>query len=202
LVKSKEDAMRDFILNHSESLFTINGYKNTSMDMIAEKCEISKPTLYNYFDSKSSLFFDLFARFQSNMAEKAKVLMSNDKDKHLIIEEIIDLSLDFVQEKRDFLRMMIRDHHMVVHEHDDVEEHINIELRRRQEIALGLGEFMKDIVRPEILEEFGVEMIGMTLSNLLEGTFWDSIKDDSTNHENHERQKKLIMKLLKNGILI
>ena len=60
---------------------------------------------------------------------------------------------------------------------------------------------MKDIVRPEILEEFGVEMIGMALSNLLEGAFWDSIKDDSTNHENHEKQKKLIMKLLKNGIL-
>ena len=201
MVKSKEDAMRDFILNHSESLFTSNGYKNTSMDMIAEKCEISKPTLYNYFDSKSSLFFDLFTRFQSDMAEKANALMRIDKDKLLIIEEIIDLSLDFVQEKRDFLRMMIRDHHMVVHEHDDVEEHINVELRRRQEVAQGLGDFMKDIVRPEILEEFGVEMIGMALSNLLEGTFWDTIKDDSTNHENHERQKKLIMKLLKSGIL-
>lgn len=202
MVKSKEDAMRDFILNHSESLFTMNGYKNTSMDMIAEKCEISKPTLYNYFDSKSSLFFDLFSRFQGEIAGKAKVLMGTDKEKHLIIEEIIDLSLDFVQEKRDFLRMMIRDHHMVVHEHDDGEEHVNVELRRRQETALSLGEFMKDIVRPEILGEFGTEMIGMALSNLLEGTFWDSIKDDSSNHENHERQKKLIMKLLKNGILI
>jgi AcrR family transcriptional regulator len=193
--------MRDFILNHSESLFTINGYKNTSMDMIAEKCEISKPTLYTYFASKSSLFFDLFFRFQSEMSEKAKALMSIDKDKLFIIGEIIDLSLDFVQEKRDFLRMMIRDHHMVVHEHDNVEEHINIGFHRRQEVALILGEFMKDIVRPEILAEFGVEMIGMALSNLLDGTFWDSIKDDSTNHENHEKQKKLIMKLLKNGIL-
>ena len=90
---------------------------------------------------------------------------------------------------------------MVVHEHDDVEEHINVEIRRRQEVALGLGEFMRDIVRPEILEEFGAERIGMALSNLLEGTFWDSIKDDSNNHKNHEKQKKLIMKLLKSGIL-
>ena len=190
--------MRDFILNHSESLFTSNGYKNTSMDMIAEKCEISKPTLYNYFESKSSLFLDLFTRFQSEMSEKARALMGRDKDKHLIIEEIIDLSLSFVKEKRDFLRMMIRDHHMVAHEHDDIDNHMNIELRRRQEIASGLGEFMKDIVRPEILEEFGIEMIGMALSTLLEGAFWDFIKDDFTNHE---KQKKMIMRLLKNGIL-
>jgi AcrR family transcriptional regulator len=201
LVKNKEAAMRDFILNCSESLFTLHGYKNTSMDMIAENCEISKPTLYNYFASKNALFMGLFARFQGEIAEKGKELMDQNKDKHLIIEEIIDLSLDFVQEKRDFLRMMIRDHHMVVHEHDDIEKHINVELRRRQVIAMNLGEFMKDIVRPEILAEFGVEMIGMALSNLLEGTFWDSIKEDSKNHENHDRQKKLIMKLLKNGIL-
>ena len=198
MVKSKVDAMRDFILNHSESLFTSKGYKNTSMDMIAEKCEISKPTLYNYFESKSSLFLDLFTRFQSEMSEKARVLMGQDKDKHLIIEEIIDLSLAFVKEKRDFLRMMIRDHHMIAHEHDDIDNHMNIELRRRQDIAKGLGEFMKDIVRSEILEEFGVEMIGMALSTLLEGAFWDFIKDDFTNHE---KQKKMIMKLLKNGIL-
>ena len=169
------------------------------MDTIAEKCEISKPTLYNYFESKSSLFLDLFSRFQSDMAEKAGTLMRQDKDKHLIIEEIIDLSLAFVKEKRDFLKMMVRDHHMVAHEHDDIDEHINIELRRIQEVARSLGEFMKDIVRPEILKEFGVNMIGMALSNLLEGAFWDSIKDDFTNHE---KQKKLIMRLLKSGILI
>jgi AcrR family transcriptional regulator len=198
LTKSKEDMMRDFILNCSESLFTQNGYKNTSMDKIAEKCEISKPTLYNYFDSKSSLFLELFSRFQSDISKKAIALMGHAKDKCIIIEEIIDLSLDFIQEKRDFLKMMIRDHHMVAHEHDDIDEHIDVELRRRQEIAGNLGEFMKDIVRPEILEEFSVEMIGMALSTLLEGAFWDSIKDDFTDHE---KQKKLIMKLLKNGIL-
>jgi Transcriptional regulator len=198
LAKSKDDVMRDFIMDRSEALFTQYGYKNTSMDRIAESCEISKPTLYNYFESKSSLFFELFSRFQSDILEKSKSLMIQDKDKHDIIEEIIDLSLDFVQEKRDFLRMMVRDHHMVVHKHDDITERIDIELRRRQEISEILGQFMKDIVRPEILEEFSLEMIGMALSTLLEGAFWDSIKGD---FPNHEKQKKLIMKLLRNGIL-
>jgi AcrR family transcriptional regulator len=190
--------MRDFILNCSETLFTVQGYKNTSMDMIAEKCEISKPTLYNYFESKSSLFMGLYFRFQNEINERGKVLMEQNKDKYRIIEEIIDLSLTLMQEKRDFLNMMVRDHHMIVHEHENVEEHMNFELRRRKDIARNLGEFMKDIVRPGIVDEFGVEMIGMSLSNMLEGAFWDSIKGDFTNHE---KQKKLIMKLLKNGIL-
>ena len=62
------------------------------MDKIAEKCEISKPTLYNYFPSKTSLFFGLFTSFQNEIAEKGKIFMAQNKDKYLIIEEFIDLS--------------------------------------------------------------------------------------------------------------
>lgn len=198
MVKNKEDAMRDFILNCSESLFTIHGYKSTSMDMIAEKCDISKPTLYNYFASKNSLFMGLYARFQEELAEKSKELMGQKKDKHLIIEEIIDLSLSLIQERRNFFKMMIREHHVAVQECENLEEHMNFELRRREEISQRLGDFMKDIVRPQVLEEFGVVMVGTTLSSLLEGAFWDSIMGDLIKHE---KQKKMIMELLKNGIL-
>jgi AcrR family transcriptional regulator len=193
----KSELMRDFILAKSEGLFTKLGYKNTSMDKIAETCDISKPTLYNYFSSKSSLFFELFVRFQSAIAEKGRALMMQDKDKYAVIEEIIDLSLDLVEEKRDFLRMMVRDHHMVVHDQEDIAERMDQELRRRQDIARDLGEFMKDIVRPEVLAEFTPEMIGMALNTLLEGAFWDTIKDEFSDHE---KQKKLIMKLLRNGL--
>lgn len=198
MTKSKEEMMRDFILNCCETLFTQHGYKNTSMEKIAEKCEISKPTLYNYFPSKTSLFLGLVNRFQNDIAEKGKAIMGQKKDKYLIIEEFIDLSIELMQEKRDFLRMMIREHHLVVNECEDIEEHINAEIRKRQETARELGEFMMDIVRPEILGEFSVEMIGMALTTLLEGAFWDSIKGEVNDHE---KMKKLIMRLLKNGIL-
>lgn len=198
MTKSKEDLMRDFILNCCETLFTQHGYKNTSMEKIAEKCEISKPTLYNYFPSKTSLFLGLVNRFQNDIAEKGKAIMGQNKDKYLIIEEFIDLSIEYMQEKRDFLRMMIREHHLVVNECEDIEEHMNVEIRKRQETARSLGEFMKDIVRPEILGEFSEELLGMALSTLLEGAFWDSIKGEINDHE---KMKKLIMRLLKNGIL-
>ncbi len=198
MTKSKEDLMRDFVLNCCETLFTQHGYKNTSMEKIAEKCEISKPTLYNYFPSKTSLFLGLVNRFQNDIAEKGKAIMGQKKDKYLIIEEFIDLSIEYMQEKRDFLRMMIREHHLVVNECEDIEEHMNAEIRKRQETARELGKFMKDIVRPEILEEFSEELLGMALSTLLEGAFWDSIKGEINDHE---KMKKLIMRLLKNGIL-
>jgi AcrR family transcriptional regulator len=168
------------------------------MDMIAEKCQISKPTLYNYFESKNALFMGLYGRFQNEITQKSRELMSQKKDKYLIIEEIIDLSLSMIEEKRNFMRMMIREHHVAVQECEKLEEHMDFELRRREEVARYLGEFMKDIVRPEVLEEFGIVMVGNTLSNLLEGAFWDSIMADLIDHDKH---KRMIMKLLENGIL-
>ncbi|MBN2399163.1 MAG: TetR/AcrR family transcriptional regulator [Candidatus Aminicenantes bacterium] len=198
MIRNKEAAMRDFILNCSESLFTMHGYKNTSMDMIAEKCEISKPTLYNYFASKNSLFMGLYGRFQNEISKKSMELMNQDKNKYQIIEEIIDLSLSLIEEKRNFLRMMVREHHVAIQECDNIEEHIQFELRRREEVSRRLGEFMKEIVRPEVLQEFGIVLVGTTLSNLLEGAFWDSIISDLISHE---KRKKMIIKLLKNGIL-
>jgi AcrR family transcriptional regulator len=198
MAKSKEDMMRDFILDRSESLFTKHGYKNSSMEMIAETCEISKPTLYNYFKSKNSLFMELFSRFHEDLVSRTKELMLQNKDKHQIIEEIIDLSLSLIEGKRNFLKMMLLEHHVAVQECDEIEKHMDIGLRKREETSRSLGEFMKDIVCPEVLADFGIEMIGAALSNLLEGAFWDSIKGVVPDHEKH---KKLIMRLLKNGIL-
>ncbi|MCX6557402.1 MAG: hypothetical protein NTW95_08255 [Candidatus Aminicenantes bacterium] len=124
--------------------------------------------------------------------------MGQKKDKRLIIEDIIDLSLSLMQEKRNFLKMMVREHHVAIQECENIEEHMGFELRRREEIAKNLGEFMKDVIRPEVLKGFGVIMVGATLSSLLEGALWESIQADLINHE---KQKKLIMTLLKNGIL-
>ncbi len=195
----KADMMRDFILDRSEVLFTQYGYKNTSMEKIAETCEISKPTLYNYFESKTAIFYGIYSRFQDGISAKGMELMRQNKDKNLIIEEIIDLSLSILQEKRNFLKMMVREHHVAIQECGNIiDEHINFELRRREETSQRLGEFMKDIVRPEVFEEFGGALVGNTLVDLLEGAFWDSIMSDPIDHE---KRKRLIMRLLKNGIL-
>lgn len=46
---------RQSILKASRRLFSVNGYEETSMDEVAEKAEVSRATLYNYFPNKESL---------------------------------------------------------------------------------------------------------------------------------------------------
>ena len=53
------------------------------------------------------------ARFQRDIAALTNGLMAKSTDKYMTIEDIIDLSLSLLQQKRDFLRMIIREHHMI-----------------------------------------------------------------------------------------
>jgi AcrR family transcriptional regulator len=46
---------RDNILVAAFALFEEKGYDQTTMDMIAEKAEVSRATLFNYFPAKNSL---------------------------------------------------------------------------------------------------------------------------------------------------
>ncbi|MBV8500606.1 MAG: TetR family transcriptional regulator [Paucibacter sp.] len=49
------DAQREEILAHAARLFAAQGFVGTSMNEVAEACELSKPTLYHYFRDKHEL---------------------------------------------------------------------------------------------------------------------------------------------------
>ena len=81
----KKEETRGSILNNTIALFRAKGYYKTSMDEIAEKVDVSKPTLYNYFPDKGSILIAYFqsvfsdygkeieASFQSNQGIRAKL---------------------------------------------------------------------------------------------------------------------------------
>ena len=48
------------ILDVSKKLFYDIGYDNTSTKMIAKEVGIAEGTIFNYFDSKSEIFFEVF----------------------------------------------------------------------------------------------------------------------------------------------
>ena len=52
-------AGRRRILVAALSVFAAEGYSGTSMDAIAAKASVSKPTLYQYFGTKEQLFTEI-----------------------------------------------------------------------------------------------------------------------------------------------
>jgi AcrR family transcriptional regulator len=64
--KEREKEQRSqAIIDAAEKVFFSKGYDNSTMDDIAEKAELSKGTLYLYFQSKDELHFEIMERGNS-----------------------------------------------------------------------------------------------------------------------------------------
>ncbi len=55
------------ILDAALSVFAAEGYSGTSMDAIAAKANVSKPTLYQYFGTKEQLFTEIMLAERNTM---------------------------------------------------------------------------------------------------------------------------------------
>ena len=96
-----KDELRHKILLESQHLFLQRGYDRTSLQMIADKVNISKSNLYHYFTNKEELFYEL----TDGAADGLKKLILRLKDKRfdlrtgqreyqvLLTEEVISLLL-------------------------------------------------------------------------------------------------------------
>jgi AcrR family transcriptional regulator len=69
----KKEETRTNIIGCAIDLFQEKGYQETSMEEIAEKVDVSKATLYNYFQDKGSI---LIAYFQSKIADFGQEIKS------------------------------------------------------------------------------------------------------------------------------
>ena len=68
-MKKIKNDNRDLILNVSQELFYENGLNNTSYDIIANQCGISKPLISYYFESKAHLAGKIFGKYSLQMAD-------------------------------------------------------------------------------------------------------------------------------------
>lgn len=197
LIKNKEDLLRNFILDRSESLFIAGGYQRTSMDMIARECGLSKPTLYNYFDSKYELFTSLYVRLCQGLYTATKELLGREKDKFRVLQDIVKLHFSLMNAKKEFLKMYFREQHLVIHK--NIEEHMEWHLRSKKEMVDLLARFLKSIIRPDVRKKFGAEMVASTMFNIFDGLISDLLLRDE---KEITAQGKFLMQMLRNGVLV
>lgn len=67
------------IVDTAYEMFLENGISATSMNDIAEKCEISRRTIYNYFDNKTDLLCYLMNRLTDKIDDEFHLDYNKDK---------------------------------------------------------------------------------------------------------------------------
>ncbi|MCG6858642.1 MAG: TetR/AcrR family transcriptional regulator [Salaquimonas sp.] len=88
-----EDKQRS-ILDSAAAVFADLGMDKASMSLIAKQCDISKPLLYHYYDSKDALIFDIVRTHLSELDEALEAAdRSEEKPEErlrILIHEVLD----------------------------------------------------------------------------------------------------------------
>jgi AcrR family transcriptional regulator len=193
---TKEDVIRTFILDKSEELFIRNGFEKTSMDMIAAACDLSKPTLYNYFPCKNDLFMDVHVRLHERINDTILEHLKKDKDRLAVLEEIVDSTVRMIGEHRDFLRVFNREYHHLTHE--NLSEHIDWTITNRKTMSRVFTRFLDGIVQAEVKKSFAVESLASIILSMFDMLFFDLAVNESDRIETY---KELLFYILKNSVL-
>ena len=76
----KKEETRESIIDCAVSFFREKGFQETSMEEIAEKSDVSKGTLYNYFENKESILVGYFQTIIADYGKEMKENFAENKD--------------------------------------------------------------------------------------------------------------------------
>ncbi len=101
---ARSEAQRQRILREAASLFEVTGYHNTSMEDIASRMGLRKPTLYHYFKSKEEILFGIHDAFIDRLIDRQKARQAIAMDGRQQLLEIIMDMLQVIDEQRGEVR--------------------------------------------------------------------------------------------------
>lgn len=96
---------RDLIINSAISVFSSKGYHNTTIEEIAVQAGVGKGTVYEYFNSKLSLFQGMLQEIISQYTN-ALELSTNDLPFEKRIYQIFASHLEFSRTNRELTRLV------------------------------------------------------------------------------------------------
>lgn len=95
---------RDDILEKAIEAFRENGYQNSSVQDLADRCGISKASFYAFYPSKEDVFIAAFIELQDNYRRNIALLQEAQLDAHRRLECACQLTLDLFSKNTLILR--------------------------------------------------------------------------------------------------
>ncbi|MBN2628558.1 MAG: TetR/AcrR family transcriptional regulator [Spirochaetales bacterium] len=145
------------ILKQALALFAREGYAQSSLSLLAEKCGISRPTLYLYFKDKDDIFRYALKNFTDGMFHKYKVIASDGERKtsEMLVRIYIDI-IDKCGANRDFL-VCLSDY--LRHEKTQGKNYDDMVRRRTVKLEYMLSHIISQAVRQGEFRELSIRSL-------------------------------------------
>jgi AcrR family transcriptional regulator len=103
------DRRREEILDAAVKLFARYGFTETDTQVLADKLQVGKGTLYRYFSSKEELFLAAVDRVMRQMRQTVDAVIADVEDPLQRIALAIRTFLTFVSQNSDFVELLIQE---------------------------------------------------------------------------------------------
>jgi AcrR family transcriptional regulator len=101
-------ARREVILEEARKIFAQKGLHETTLDEIAERCELAKGTLYGYFESKEDLFFSVLEEAIRNVERVITQAAGSGQPPPEKISDMVKTMMVLFDENVDLMQLMTR----------------------------------------------------------------------------------------------
>lgn len=155
------NARRDEIINACEKLYTTMNFKDITLKDISVETSFSRPSIYNYFQTKEEIFLALMQREYELWAEELNVLVSENEN--MTAENFASALAHSLERRKQLLKLLAMNLY-------DMEEHSRCERLTEFKIAYGasldavracLEKFFPDIDRERFIFVFFPFLFGV-----------------------------------------
>lgn len=145
---------REEILNACEHLYRTMSFREITIKEISKVTSFSRPTIYNYFETREEIFLALFEREYKRWNEDLKKIL--DENDRLTGEEVAEKIAHSLEKRQQLLKLLSMNN-------------FDMEANSRKDMLVSFkaayGESMSNIIG--ILEKFCPEMSGEKIRNFI-----------------------------------
>ncbi|MDZ7683490.1 MAG: helix-turn-helix domain-containing protein [Fodinibius sp.] len=120
--KREQQRRRNQIIDAAEAVIERNGFRQATMDEIAEEAELSKGTLYLYFSQKTALYLAISKKGLQQLNDKFIGVMQEDKSGIELLQRLGETFLSYITTHPEYSKAMIYYESLVDEEQIDDEE--------------------------------------------------------------------------------
>lgn len=188
-------AKRQEIVNAARQVFAQKGYDHATLDEIAAKAEFAKGTLYNYFDSKETLFREIVSAMLDDLARIAEVAMEGGGSLRERFLRYATQTMQYYKKNEDLQRILARELNRM-----QLEVELVAIMQRLRGIADILGSALKkEINKRTIVREEPIELAFVFLGMVHNRTLRRSFEGKGLSGFEPEREAGFLVQLFFEG---
>lgn len=184
---------KNVILQVAHDIFLKKGYKETNISEIATKAKIAAGTFYNYFDSKESLFLEVYVQENERVRnDLISNLNLNDLSVDQLLEKIFEYTIDKVTHNKILAEWNNHQISSVLHQYyaSDVGKQNNT-------FHVFLTKTLRNILKEKKFDDDNIDEL-MRVYDLI---YYLDMNITSSDFEDYEKTLKLLVKYFCKGVL-